>query len=88
VLDLMIRPAMMDACVPPEPMQRLLDVLPWIGGVLLVSLAVGVVITCLSLCAGDKCWEAIRHGITAAVTSAGPLITMTVFLFTLLDPCV
>ncbi|MES9604789.1 MULTISPECIES: hypothetical protein [Actinomadura] len=62
MFDLMIRPVMMDACVPPVPMQWLLDVLRWICGVLLVSLAAGFVITCLSLCAGDNFWKAIRHG--------------------------
>ncbi|MEU9868007.1 hypothetical protein AB0C87_09190 [Actinomadura sp. NPDC048021] len=71
MFDPMIRPVMMDACVLPVPMQWLLDVLPWICGVLLVSLAAGFVILPQPL-RRRQLLEGDPPRITAAVTSAGP----------------
>ncbi|MFF7647868.1 hypothetical protein [Streptomyces canus] len=74
-------------CHTPNRADLLLNVLPWIGIVMLIGLFTGILVGWISRKAGDNTWEAARHGLTAAIAPVGPLLTVTTLAITLLNTC-
>ncbi|MGW3205992.1 hypothetical protein [Streptomyces sp. NPDC001135] len=87
MLDSVIAAAPSATCHASQPMDRLLAVMPWIAIVILISLVTGLAVTWISLKADDNRWEATRHGLTAAITSFGPLLAVVTLVSTLLTTC-